>query len=234
VYTANILSQILKANKKIFDSTTVTKNPSLPLPLPAKAKLKQLAELGITNPEVSWPVFVALWKELTQPGRPPIMLAIDGLSYIMRDSEYLSAEVKPIHSHDLTLIRHFVDHLSGKTALPNGGMILAATSSSNSPANPALDFSIQLAEARQAKSDILPQWNPYKKVDMRVMECLKDIEVLKLSGLSKEEARAIMEYYAESGVLRARVNEGFVNEKWSLAGMGNIGELERASVRLRV
>lgn len=151
----------------------------------------------------------------------------------MRNSEYLSADVQPIHSFDLTLIRHFVDLLSGTTSLPNGGLILAATSASNSPANPALDFSIQVAEARAAKSD-KPLWNPYRNVDLRAMDALKDVDVLKVGGLSKEEARSIMEYYAESGMLRARVDDGFVSEKWSLAGMGNIGELERTSVRMRI
>lgn len=234
VYTANLLSRTLKANKPIFEATPVTTNPSLPLPLPPRSNLKQLAELGIANTEASWPVFVALWRELIQPGRPPIMLAADGLSHIMRNSSYLSAHIKPIHAHDLTLVRHFVDCLSGKTALPNGGMVLAATSCSNSPASPALDLSIQIAEARQFHPEDMPRWNLYKHVDERVMKCLRDVEVLKIRGLSKEEARSIMEYYAESGMLRAKIDEGFVTEKWALAGMGNIGELERASVRLRV
>jgi small subunit ribosomal protein S29 len=60
------------------------------------------------------------------------------------------------------------------------------------------------------------------------------LDVIHVGGLSKDEARSIMEYYAESGMLRHQVNDGFVSEKWSLAGMGNIGELERASVRARV
>lgn len=169
------------------------------------------------------------------------MLAVDGLSHIMRHSEYLSADVKPIHAHDLTLVRHFVDHLSGVKKLPNGGIILGSTSQSNSPTSPALDFSIGVAEARQKGLENLPQWNPYKNVDERVMEALKDLhtgskdfDVINVGGLTKEEARAIMEYYAESGLLRHTVNEGFVSEKWSLAGMGNIGELERTSVRLRI
>jgi small subunit ribosomal protein S29 len=169
------------------------------------------------------------------------MLAVDGLSHIMRNSEYLSPEVKPIHAHDLTLVRHFVDHLSGQKQLPNGGVVLAATSKSNSPTSAALDFCIEVAEARQKTPDNIPQWNPYKNVDGRVMEALKDLnsdskdfDVISVGGLTKEEARAIMEYYAESGLLRHTVNEGLVSEKWSLAGMGNIGELERTSVRLRV
>jgi small subunit ribosomal protein S29 len=239
VYTANLLSQILKANKSFFEpvpgsSPALTTTPDLPLPLPAKPTLKQLVELGIVNPDASWPVFAALWVELTQPGRPPIMLAIDGLAHVMRNSEYLSADVKPIHAHDLTLIRHFMDHLSGKVSLPNGGMVLAATSKSNAPSTPALDFSIQLSEARKRNEKQLPIWNPYKVADQRVMEVLRNVDVLKVGGLSKEEARALIEYYAASGMLRAKVDEPFVTEKWSLAGMGNVGELERATVRLRV
>jgi small subunit ribosomal protein S29 len=240
-YTANLLQQIQLSNGPFLQATKLSTKPDLPLPLPAKATLKELVALGQANPEASWPVFVALWNELSQPGRPPIVLAVDGLSHIMRNSEYLSADVKPIHAHDLTLVRHFIDHLSGQKQLPNGGIVIGATSQSNAPTSPALDFCIQVAEARQKTPDNVPQWNPYKNVDARVMEALKglntddkDFDVIKVGGLTKEEAKAIMEYYAESGLLRHTVNEGFVSEKWSLAGMGNIGELERTSVRLRI
>lgn len=239
-YTANLLQQILKSNGAFLQATKMSTKPDLPLPLSPGATLKQLAALGMANPEASWPVFVALWNELSVPGRPPVLLALDGLSHIMRHSEYMSAEVKPIHAHDLTLIRHFVDHLSGQKKLPNGGMVIAATSQSNAPTSPALDFCIQAARARQKTTDI-PQWNPYKNVDSRVMDALKDLhseskdfDIVDVGGLTKEEARSIMEYYAESGMLRHQVNEGFVTEKWSLAGMGNIGELEKASVRMRL
>ncbi|KAF1838357.1 hypothetical protein BDW02DRAFT_565186 [Decorospora gaudefroyi] len=240
-YTANLLQQMLKSNGAFLGSTRLSTTPNPPLALSANATLKELAALGMANPELSWPVFVALWKELSLPGRPPVLLAVDGLSHIMRHSEYMSAEVKPIHAHDLTLVRHFVDHLSGQKKLPNGGIVLGATSQSNAPTSSALDFCIQVAEARQKTPDNVPQWNPYKKVDVRVMEALKDLnsdssdfDIIKVGGLSKEEARSIMEYYAESGMLRHQVNEGFVAEKWSLAGMGNIGELEKASVRWRL
>ena len=233
-YMAGLLQQIQKANAAFLDATKLATKPDLPFPLRADATLKDLVALGQANPEASWPVFVALWKELSQSGRPPVMLAVDGLSHMMRNSDYLSADVKPIHAHDLSIIRHFVDHLSGKEQLPNGGIVLGATSQSNAPTSPALDFSIEVAEALQKTPDSLPQWNPYKHVDARVMEALKDLhtsgnafDVINVGGLTKDEARAIMEYYAESGLLRAQVNEGFVSEKWTLAGMGNIGELER-------
>jgi small subunit ribosomal protein S29 len=184
---------------------------------------------------------MTLWKELSQPGGPQILLAADGLSHIMRNSKYMSADVQPVHAHDLTIVRHFVDHLSGAKQLPNGGVVIGATSQSNAPTSAALDFCIEAAEARQIQPDNVPLWNPYKVVDARVMEALKDLtqankdlDVINVGGLSKDEARSIMEYYAESGMLRHQVNDSFVSEKWSLAGMGNIGELERASVRVRV
>jgi small subunit ribosomal protein S29 len=235
------LQQTLNANKAFFEQAKITQKHDLSVPLPAKAKLKDLVEIGVANPEASWPAFKALWTELSHPGRPQILLAAEGLSHIMKNSEYMSADVKPIHAHDLTIVRHFVDHLSGVKQLPNGGVVLAATSKSNAPASPAMDFCIKVAEARKTQPDSVPQWNPYTSVDSRTMEALKDLEnpkadleVIKVGGLSKEEARSIIEYYAESGMLRHQVNDGFVTEKWSLAGMGNIGELERASVRARI
>jgi small subunit ribosomal protein S29 len=241
-YTANFLQQILKANGDVLEKFNVITDPKLPLVLPTNPTLKQLVQLGVVNPESSWPVFTALWQELQQPGRPPIMFALDGLSHVMRESEYISAQLKRIHAHDLSLIRHFVDHLSGQKSLANGGIILGAISQSNAPASPALDHAVKVAEALQQNSENLPRWNVYKKVDERAVDALKDLQdpqktgldVLHVGGLSKEEARSIMEYYAESGMLKHTVNDSFVAEKWSLAGMGNIGELERASVRLRL
>ncbi|KAL6706870.1 hypothetical protein ACN47E_005013 [Coniothyrium glycines] len=240
-YTANLLQQIMVSNGKFLQETNLSTKPDLPIAISEKATLKELVALGAANPEVSWPVFMTLWKELSIPGHPPVLLAIDGLSHIMRNSEYLSADVKPIHAHDLTLVRHFVDHLSGEKKLPNGGIVLGATSHSNAPTSEALDFHIRVAESRQQTPNSSDQWNPYKTVDMRVMEALKDLnaessefDVIKVGGLTKDEARAIMEYYAESGMLRHQVNDSLVSEKWALAGMGNIGELERNSVRLRI
>lgn len=222
----------------MLSTIAVSTKPSLPIPTPAKLTLAKLADLGAANPEASWAVFCELWKELTLPGRPPIIMALDGLVHVMRNTEYLSADAKPIHAHDLTLVRHFMDHLSGKTALPNGGIVLAAETKSNAPICQPLDYALVLAEAKQHNTTgnpaLLPKWNPHREVDQRVVESLKDVQVTRLNGITKEDARAIMEYYAASGMLRAKVDAPFVSERWTLAGSGNIGELERATVRLRV
>ncbi|CAI6341628.1 unnamed protein product [Periconia digitata] len=241
-YTADLLRQILKGNRAFLEETRMVTKPDLPFPLPANSTLKVLVEQGMVNSEFSWAVFTTLWQELSQPGRPPIMFALDAIAHVMRNSDYLSAEVKPIHGFDLTLIRQFVDHLSGQKTLANGGIILGGTSQSNKPATPALDHFIKVAEALQSDPDNVPKWNPYLGVDQRVVDALqgledpkqKDFDVLRLGGVSKPEAKAMMEYYAHSGMLRHTVDDRLVAEKWSLAGMGNVGELERASVRLRL
>ena len=76
----------------------------------------------------------------------------------------------------------------------------------------------------------IPEWNPHVRVDQRVLAAMEGVSVREIRGLSREEARGIMEYYARSGMLRQRISEGFVQEKWTLAGGGIVGELERGSL----
>lgn len=233
-YTASLLGQIAKANASVLSTLNVSLKHDLPIPVSSKMTLERLAELGSKTPDLAWPIFSAFWAELTAEGRPPIMFAIDGVGHIMRPSAYLTPELKPIHAHDLAMVRHFVDHLSGARALPNGGVVLAAATASNNPANPSLEFAIEQNEARQASATDIPQWNPYKVIDQRVAQSLSGVDVLRLKGLSKDEARSIMEYYAASGLVRRTVNAPFVSEKWTLAGNGIIGELERNAVKFRI
>lgn len=92
VYTANLLQQIQLSNGTFLAKTKLSTEPNLPLPLAPNATLKELVALGHANPEASWPVFVALWNELSQPGRPSIVLALDGLSHVSRSLNVLKVE----------------------------------------------------------------------------------------------------------------------------------------------
>ena len=75
--------------------------------------------------------------------------------------------------------------------------------------------------------------NPFATYDDRVLGCVNEgIEVQRLEGVSREEARGLMEYWAKSGMLRRKVSEGFVGEKWAVSGGGVVGELQRATVRM--
>lgn len=261
VYLAFLLSRIARANP-LLSILQVSQSHSLPIPLQSNISLNRLALLGASDPEISHPIFMALWTELTMPStdehpRPKVLLTIDGLAHIMKNTGYISAQLTPIHAHDLTLVKWFLDHLSGARNLTNGGMVLAATSESNHPRVDTLRFRLAQLEAlqdparREVHSPIqpfldatgqehnpIPQLDPFMSYDKRVLETFQDeqkrIEVQRLTGLTREEARGLMEYWAKSGMMRARVSEGLVGEKWTLSGGGLVGELERGCVRLRV
>lgn len=125
-------------------------------------------------------------------------------------------------------------------------MVLAATSQSNAPNVATLNLALTELEESQsgvsprAGSDTIPQpyrpalRNPFTRYDERVLSVFESkpegLEIQRLAGMTKEEARGLLEYYARSGVLRQKVSEGLVAEKWSVSGGGVVGELVRASL----
>lgn len=231
IYTLKLLQNIYSANKKILDSVKVEKDWSrLSGGVKSGATLSELV-LSCKESEFAWPTFSALWEELTLPGRPPVLFTLDGLSHINKLSEYRDPSFKAVHSHDLTLIRTFVNALSGATKLPNGGAVIAANSESNPLHHPSQNLALDQLEAIQAKQEIIPGPDPYeRKYDDRVYDVLKTTQVLRLEGVNQEEAKTLLQYWGASGMFRGIVDMRTVKEKWALAGHGNIGEMERASL----
>lgn len=80
-------------------------------------------------------------------------MCMDNIAHVMLQSKYqvLNAQGKmtTVHSHDLALVKHFLDYLSGAQTLPNGGVVIAATSGSDAPTAEAMDVGIAVAETRQ-------------------------------------------------------------------------------------
>jgi len=231
-YALRILQFLRKANQKLLlDLKTVFPHPELVQHFPVGTSLLQVANAA-KEPDSTWPIFNAVLQELTAEGagRPPILFSLDGLSFVMKASEYRSPAFELIHSHDLSIVRRFVDLLSGKTKLPSGGAVVAATSRGNSPRNPSMELMIAQQEAKQGLRE-QPVKEPYnRKYDDRVEAAMRDIEVLRLSSVSRSEARSLMEYWAASGLLRTAVDEKAVSDKWALGGNGNLGEMERATL----
>ena len=236
LYTASLLSAISRANP-ILEHIQLSQHHSanelsVPIPITPKIPLSRLALMGASDPEAAWPIFQLIIRELCLPGRPPLMMCMDGSAHAMGKTAYISAkDYQPIHAHDFTLVNFFFDYLSGVAPLPNGGAILAATSTSNQPHNASMNLALSQLEGKEPV-----QRDPFAKYDERVLGIFDKggVEVQRIAGVSKEEARGLMEYWARSGVCRQKVDEGFVGEKWSLSGGGCVGELERAVVRMRV
>ena len=228
-YTLKLLQNLYKANQAVLEGLEIQLDATKPLVFAEGNTLADLVR-GAKDSEYAWPIFSALWAELTLPGRPPILFCVDGLAHISKISEYRDPSFNLVHAHDLVLLRAFIDALSGKTTLPNGGAILAATSANNVPLLPSLQLVVAQLEAGQAGQEI-PKPNPYeRKYDERVYEALKDCNILRLDGVSKDEARTLMEYWGASGMMKQVLNWHLVSEKWAIGGRGIVGEMERASL----
>lgn len=239
IYALRLMASIKDANRSVLNTTYTTRSyEDFTNPVVEGATLITLIE-SAREADQAWPVFSALCHELFAVkadndghARPPILFALDGLGAIMRTSDYRSQTFAPIHSHDLAIVRLFTDVLSGKTPLPNGGAVIAATCRSNAARNPSMELAIDRQLARQADAELPPR-DPYgRKYDARVDEVMEDagLEVVNVKGISKPEARALMEYWAASGLLRAQVDETTVSEKWMTGGNGIIGEMERVGL----
>jgi len=168
-YTATWLSQINKANLTLLSEMELTLTHNLPIPLQSNISLSRLCELGARDPDVAWPVFQAFWAELMAEGRPPVLLSLDGLSNVMRESAYRAPDVSLVHAHDLAIVNHFVGYLSGEKQLVNGGAVLAATNRSHAPRSKSLDLVLtQLLEAQVGEEEITEK-DPFEKgYDSRV------------------------------------------------------------------
>ncbi|UKZ77444.1 hypothetical protein TrVFT333_005165 [Trichoderma virens FT-333] len=200
VYCLKLIQNIYKANKAVLEKTPLKMDWSRLTGLKQGATLADLA-LSAKESEFAWPT----------------------LAY--RDPSF-----NIVHAHELLLVRTFVDALSGKTKLPNGGAVIAATSENNTHYHPSQELVLSQLEAGQAGREV-PKPNAYeKKYDDRVYDALKNSQVIRLEGVSKDEARVLMEYWGASGMLRRALDSKAVAEKWALGGHGIVGEMERASL----
>jgi small subunit ribosomal protein S29 len=239
--TASLLSRLAEANKHILSKLTLSTTPDLPISYDPASTLYQFAMLGVSTPDVAWPVFTALWDDLNSGagGRPPILVAADSISHIFSPSHYKTLDENekliPVHSFDLLLPRFFVDLLTGTKPLPSGGIVLGATSRSDFLPCKPLEIGIKLAQARNEAAqsgssesiDVTRFWNPLEKIDQRVLDQASKLKLLELRGIPTDQARTMIEFWAQNGFVRDVVDPNYVSEKWTLSGGGILGELER-------
>ncbi|OJD11680.1 hypothetical protein AJ78_07595 [Emergomyces pasteurianus Ep9510] len=255
---AQLLQRMVTANAPVLSKLHISqKHLNLKVPIRPEMTLEHLAKLGIDDAAHAWSIFQALWSELTAieaaadlegqkpfAPRPPMLITVDGLTHWMMNSKYRTAEYEIIHAHDLALVNHFLSLLSSNhpsQSLPNGGLLLFSTSTSNTPTIYSFEVLLEQLAARTAgiprDSPEFPTVDLYRRPDPRVLALFddaKDLMVQKLNGLSKEDSKGLLEYFALSGILREKVTEEFVSEKWTLSGMGIVGELEKLGRRVRI
>jgi small subunit ribosomal protein S29 len=111
----------------------------------------------------------------------------------------------------------------------------------------------KLSASPDQAGNVLPIPDPWKPLDARVMDVMTGLPnglvnetdkkkrrqfggvgVQKLEGLSKEETRSLIEYFAKSGLLRNAVDDDLVARTWTLSGGGVIEEVENSIMSFRV
>ncbi|KAI1946114.1 hypothetical protein LOZ57_003865 [Ophidiomyces ophidiicola] len=251
--SAQLLERIAKANEAVLSKLHVSsEHPQLKKLFNPKMSLAELATIGSQQPEMAWPVFQALWSELTATSptgnadsftpfkpRPPMLVTIDGIAHWMHNTTYKNPDFKPIHAYDLVFVKHFLSLTSSPaSSMPNGGLVLCATSTSNNPSVLTFKAGLNHLSTTRSHNNINPNelaLEIYGKSDPRVIsffEEAKGLRRLNLGGLSKYETKCLLEYLARSGIMRKQVTPELVSEKWGLSGGGVIGELERLGKRI--
>ncbi|KIV99160.1 uncharacterized protein PV09_09115 [Verruconis gallopava] len=271
-YTSKLLKQILDANEKVLQKLFISEKPKFHLPIKEGMSLAGLLELGMNDQDRAWAVFQVFWRELTKTNssinaaageRPPVLLCLDNMSHVMTESQYKvlndAGKLTSVHAHDLALVNHFAQHLSGAAQFPNGGMVLAATSASDGAKADAMCVGISIAETRQALTSgtpippeaisnysklqsLSPDKNPdplalsnfhspFVPIDERVLYTLDKADVIRLAGLNHADSTTLMKYWAKSGMYRGSVLPWNVDEARALSGGAIVGELEKKVVR---
>ncbi|KAI5285411.1 37S ribosomal protein S23 mitochondrial [Ascosphaera aggregata] len=253
---AAMLHRIAFSNASVLSKLHISQHNPLLRSLSPDTNLQTLAFMGIDDPTIAWTVFQALWIELTATApakgiegmqefkpRPPILLTVDNISHWMKETKYRDANFNPIHAHDLLLVEFFLKVMrstSESSALPNGGLVVFSTSTSNAPNVESFNVLLNQLKARDngvaTASPEFPRINPYSNEDQRVLDLFNSCsqtQVFDIQGLTKQETKVLMEYYAFSGLLREKIDQTTVSEKWTLSGGGVIGELEKLALRLR-
>ena len=249
--TQLLLQRAVASNETVLKSLVLNQTHSDTLNLKKNATLYDLAQLGAQDFHVSWPAWQALHKEFSEPGanrRPPVLVAADGIDHWMGPALYRNSEHNLIHAHQFSLIKQFVNMLFSPTedetpSFASGGMVLFSTSRSSSPSHPTFDLLLSQMRAvrtehKPPKTAEFPLPKPYSKPDERVLSLSVSatapdhVHLTDLKGLSREESRGYLEYFARSGLLHQRVTDGFVSEMRGLSGGGVVGELARLGRRV--
>ncbi|KAJ6259861.1 37S ribosomal protein S23 [Drechslerella dactyloides] len=209
-YIRNLLARIGKANANVLMKTTIKDDIRVgTVEIKAGSSLISIIEAGTSGPEHSHEAFMALLKQLEQPGRPPVLFTMDNLDYAVRSAcGYKSPEFEDLHPLDLEILHTFAEYMSGrrkfvrlpptfkckntkltKSTTQSRQMILAATTSELHP-NPSLELIMQ--------NKPLPGIGKY---DHRVAAALGTAATtIVMRGLSREHTRNFLEFYKRCGL----------------------------------
>ncbi|RVX72213.1 hypothetical protein B0A52_04417 [Exophiala mesophila] len=239
-----LLHRLAYSNEAVLKSLKLNHQHPGFLRVKPTSSISDLALIGAQEQTLAVPVWEAVWKELNTPGqdpRPPILLTVDSVDHWMGPSKYRSAEFEVIHAQQFTLVKQLTELFfsEGKTPLAHGGMMMMSTSGSNKPGFPSFGMLIEQFRARDKgvdpSSSAFPVPQPYSKTDTRVTGLFSKnagVRFMDVNGSTVSESKALLEYFARSGLLHRGVTDHVVNQLRALSSGGVMGELARLGRRV--
>lgn len=239
-----LLHRLAYANEAVLQTLKLNHEHPKSLRVKPSASLNDLVLIGAREQTLAVPVWEAVWKELNTRGdnpRPPILLTVDSVDHWMGASKYRSAEFDLIHAQQFTLVKQVTDLFFSGTQKPlaNGGMMIMSTSGSNKPTFPSLRTLVDQFRARDngidPSSPAFPVPKPYSKPDTRVIDLFSkaaDVRFMDVNGTTVPESKALLEYFARSGLFQRGVTEHVVNQLRALSSGGLVGELAKLGRRV--
>ena len=188
---------------------------------PARARMGDLVEAGSKDAAIAHEALTALLAASELRG-PPVLFVLDGLNELMLPSAYRDTGFRLVHAHDLALAHTFLAFLSGRRRFARG-LVLAATSGSGARRTEALDYALS--------GRALPN---YSKLDPRVAPSIAGADIWTVAAMKKAEARGLLEYCRDSGLLRepGPLSDEQIAQRLALSS-GLPKELVAGCVRLR-
>ncbi|GMM35997.1 mitochondrial 37S ribosomal protein [Saccharomycopsis crataegensis] len=219
-----VFIKLSKSNKELLSSIKLSDNYTYGTARfsPENHSLHDLVMLPAKVPKNLYSsVFNDVVKELQKQDKYSVYLTIDEFNSLVEHSgsAYRDIDYNVIGIDKLSMVKFALDWIKGAIAFPRGGVVLA--NSSNYQESSTFKFAVGMEPL-----------NPFDEtLDKSLVSYLKDVEVVKLEKLSREEIGELTQWQLNNGLIISQdismSEDGevdvqkLVNEKYFLSSNGN-------------
>jgi small subunit ribosomal protein S29 len=171
--------------------------------------LDQLAALGVKDASIAPRVLEALFNELGQQKKHPVLLAVDEFQALYSRTMYRDPKYNLLHPYHLSMPRLILEYTSGMKSFARGAVIGALSSTNTSFTTP-----LELQEVlgiSPAVSETL-----YAKRSPSLMAYTKGLRAIAIpERFSVDEAASLFEVWAQNKALHTASGDSFFLSKYA-------------------
>lgn len=184
--------------------------------LPAGANLAQLVTLGSTSVAVSQTCLENFFTVVSQQTSVPVLLAMDGVNILYGYSDYYDTDSRRLRNVELAIVRLLADFVQKRRRLQRG-LVLGVTS--------WIDGAYTSTAFGPKKFDVC------KGIHRASLRSGSTFDRYYLDLYTKEEARALADYYFRASILYQELTPQNFEKKYAITN-GNPGMFYRACARI--